>query len=58
MKSFFKSLFNLVFGIAVDTATDSIQTARTTFKAWAYLSIALFGSFVLAILYGLYAMIF
>ena len=58
MKSFFKSVFNLVFGIAVDTATDSIQIARTTFKAWAYLSIILFGSFVLAILYGLYAIIF
>lgn len=58
MKSLFTKLFNILFNLGVDTVSDSVQTVRWTLKFWSYLSIILFGSFVLAILYGLYALIF
>ena len=58
MKSLFTKLFNILFNLGVDTVSDSVQTVRWTLKFWSYLSIILLGSFVLAILYGLYALIF
>ena len=53
-----KNIINFALDLFLDKATDTIQTAQTTFKLWAYLITILFGSIVLAILYGLYAMIF
>lgn len=58
MKALISKLFNILFNLGVDTVSDSVQTVRWTIKFWSYLSIILFGSFVLAILYGLYALIF
>lgn len=58
MKALLSKLFNILFNLGVDTVSDSVQTVRWTIKFWSYLSIILFGSFVLAILYGLYALIF
>jgi hypothetical protein len=58
MKALLTKLFNILFNIGVDTVSDSVQTVRWTIKFWSYLSIILLGSFVLAILYGLYALIF
>lgn len=58
MKALLTKLFNILFNLGVDTVSDSVQTVRWTIKFWSYLSIILFGSFVLAILYGLYALIF
>ena len=58
MKALLTKLFNILFSLGVDTVSDSVQTVRWTIKFWSYLSIILFGSFVLAILYGLYALIF
>ena len=58
MKSLFTKLFNILFNLGVDTVSDSVQTVRWTLKLWAYLSIIFFGSIVVAILYGLYNLIF
>lgn len=58
MKALLTKFFNILFNLGVDTVSDSVQTVRWTIKFWSYLSIILFGSFVLAILYGLYALIF
>jgi len=58
MKSLFTKLFNILFNLGVDTVSDSVQTVKWTIRLWAYLFIALMGSFVLAILYGLYSLIF
>ena len=58
MKALISKLFNILFNLGVDTVSDSVQTVRWTIKFWSYLSIILLGSFVLAILYGLYALIF
>jgi hypothetical protein len=58
MKALLTKFFNILFNIGVDTVSDSVQTVRWTIKFWSYLSIILLGSFVLAILYGLYALIF
>lgn len=58
MKALLTKLFNILFNLGVDTVSDSVQTVRWTIKFWSYLSIILFGSFVLAILYGLYSLIF
>lgn len=58
MKALLTKLFNILFNLGVDTVSDSVQTVKWTIKFWSYLSIILFGSFVLAILYGLYALIF
>lgn len=58
MKVLLTKLFNILFNLGVDTVSDSVQTVRWTIKFWSYLSIILFGSFVLAILYGLYSLIF
>ena len=58
MKALISKLFNILFNLGVDTVSDSVQTVRWTIKFWSYLSIILFGSFVLAILYGLYTLIF
>ena len=58
MKFLLTKLFNILFNLGVDTVSDSVQTVRWTLKFWSYLSIILFGSFVLAILYGLYVLIF
>ena len=58
MKALLTKLFNILFNLGVDTVSDSVQTVRWTIKFWSYLSIILFGLFVLAILYGLYGLIF
>lgn len=58
MKALISKLFNILFNLGVDTVSDSVQTVRWTIKFWSYLSIILLGSFVLAILYGLYTLIF
>lgn len=58
MKSIFTKLFNILFNLGVDTVSDSVQTVRWTLKLWSYLSIIFFGSIVVGILYGLYALIF
>ena len=58
MKSLFTKLFNILFNLGVDTVSDSVQTVRWTLKLWSYLSIIFFGSIVVGILYGLYALIF
>ena len=58
MKFLLTKLFNILFNLGADTVSDSVQTVRWTLKFWSYLSIILFGSFVLAILYGLYALLF
>ena len=58
MKSLFTKLFNILFNLGVDTVSDSVQTVRWTLKLWSYLFIIFFGSIVVAILYGLYNLIF
>lgn len=58
MKSLLTKLFNILFNLGVDTVSDSVQTVRWTLKLWSYLSIIFFGSIVVGILYGLYAIIF
>lgn len=58
MKPLLAKLFNILFNLGVDTVSDSVQTVRWTLKLWSYLSIIFFGSIVVGILYGLYALIF
>lgn len=58
MKSFIINLFHLLFNIGIDTVSESANTVKTTLRIWSYLSILFFGSIVLAILYGLYSLIF
>lgn len=39
MKTLLLKLLHLIFGIAVDTATESANTVKSTLKFWYYFSI-------------------
>lgn len=49
MKAVLVKIFKLLFGIALDTTKESIDTVKTTVKLWCYLSVAI-GAFLVAIL--------
>lgn len=49
MKTLLIKLLKFVFGIALDTTKESIDTVKTTVKLWCYLSVAI-GAFLVAIL--------